>query len=140
MSPTRIERLAAAYEAMALGRGEEHADLLAADFELYQAHTIIDTTGHFVGRRAIPDSLRELNEVFDELRMEPEELLEAPNGEIVVLVHARGRGRKSDIRVENRIAHVWTFRDEQAIKLEVYEEQAEALEAVGLAGPANERS
>jgi hypothetical protein len=36
------------------------------------------------------------------------------------------------VETDNRIAWMWTFRDERAVRLMVYEEQAEALEAAGL--------
>jgi ketosteroid isomerase-like protein len=51
---------------------------------------------------------------------------------VVVLVHARGRGRGSGVDIDNHIAWVWTFRGDKAVRLVVYEEQAEALEAAGL--------
>jgi ketosteroid isomerase-like protein len=63
---------------------------------------------------------------------EPERFLEAPGGEIVVLVHAQGRGRASGMQIDNHIAWVWTFRDEQLVRMVVYEEPGDALEAVGL--------
>jgi hypothetical protein len=34
--------------------------------------------------------------------------------------------------MDNRIAWVWTFRDDKAVRWVVYEERSEALEAVGL--------
>jgi ketosteroid isomerase-like protein len=34
--------------------------------------------------------------------------------------------------MDNRIAHVWTYRDDKAVRMVAYEEQADALEAVGL--------
>jgi len=34
--------------------------------------------------------------------------------------------------IDNHIAWVWTFRGDKAVRLVVYEEQAEALKAVGL--------
>ena len=36
------------------------------------------------------------------------------------------------IEIDNRIAHVWTYRDDKALRLVAYEEPAEALEAAGL--------
>jgi ketosteroid isomerase-like protein len=99
---------------------------------VHQASSIIDTAGFFKGKEAIGRVMRELQEAFDELTLEPEEFLEAPNGEIVVLVHACGRGRGSGMKIDNRIAHVWTCRSDKAVRQVVYEEQAEALEAVGL--------
>jgi ketosteroid isomerase-like protein len=69
---------------------------------------------------------------FEQLRFEAERFTEAPGGEVVVLIRARGRGRGSGVGIDNRIAHVWTFRDDKAVRLVVYEEQAEALKAAGL--------
>ena len=64
--------------------------------------------------------------------MEPEQFIESPDGDVVVLLRARGRGRGSGVEVDNRIAHVWSYRGNTIVRMVVYEEQAEALEAVGL--------
>lgn len=124
-----MNRLGAALAAF--GRGETDVEFLAADFELRQSSSIVDTAGTFRGRDAIGASLRELRESFDELSFEADKVIEAPCGEVVVLVHARGRGRGSGVDIDNHIAWVWTFRGQQAVRLVVYEDQAEALEAVG---------
>jgi ketosteroid isomerase-like protein len=105
---------------------------LAPEFELHQASSIVDTAGVFLGPTAFRDSLDELHESFEELTFEAEGFLEAPGGEIVILIHTRGRGRISRMVLDNHIAWVWTFRDGKAIRLEVYEEPADALQAVGL--------
>ena len=120
-------------EIEAFGRGEQgDAELLAPDFEIHQSSSIIDTAGVFRGRDAIRDSLSELQESFDDMSFKPEGFLEAPGGEVVVLIHTTGRGRGSGLEIDNHIAWVWTFRDDQAVRMDVYEEPAEALEAVGL--------
>jgi ketosteroid isomerase-like protein len=105
---------------------------LAPEFELHQASSIVDTAGVFHGPNAFRESLGELSESFDQLTFEAERFLEAPGGEIVILVHTRGRGRISGMELDNHIAWVWTFRDEKAVRLVVYEEPGDALEAVGL--------
>ena len=130
MSQEKIDRLSANLEAF--NRTGEILGL-APDFELHQASSIIDTAGVFHGREGARRSMRELERSFEDLTFEPERFLEAPGGEIVVLIRARGRGRGSGIEIDNRIAWVWTFRGDQAVRLVIYEEQAEALEAVGLA-------
>ena len=112
--------------------GEVDPDVFAQDFELHQASSIIDTTGVFHGRDALRESLGELQESFEQLRFEAEGFLEAPGGEVVVLVHVHGRGRGSGLEIDNHIAWVCTFRDEQAVRLVVHEEPAEALAALGL--------
>jgi ketosteroid isomerase-like protein len=131
MSRENVDRLRAGIEAFRR-TGEIDVAFLAPDFELHQASSIIDTAGVFHGGGALQDSLRELRESFEELSFEAERFIEAPGGEIVVFIHARGQGRGSGVTIDNHIAWVWTYRDDKAVRLVVYEEQAEALEAVGL--------
>lgn len=125
------DRLLEAIEAF--GRGEPtDPELLAPGFELHQASSIIDTAGVFRGPGALRDSLAELQESFDDLSFVPERVIETPAGEVVVLIHVRGRGRGSGLEIDNRVAWVFTFRDGQAVRMTVYEEQAEALSDLGL--------
>ena len=94
MSRENVDRLRAAYEVFNQ-TGEIVLDHLAADFEMHQASSIIDTAGVFHGPNALRDVLRELDEAFEDFKTEVEKIIEAPNGEIVALVHAFGRGRGS---------------------------------------------
>ena len=86
MSQENVERLRAGLTAFNRG-GATDEDFLAEDFELHQASSIVDTAGVFHGRGALRGSLRELRESFDDLRFEAEKFIEAPGGEVVVLVH-----------------------------------------------------
>jgi ketosteroid isomerase-like protein len=127
-----LEQLTAAYQAFS-ETGEIVGGHLAPDFEMQQASSIIDSAGVFRGPNAFRDVLRELQEAFDDFTTEAERFIEAPTGEIVVLVHVLGRGHGSGAEMDNRIAHVWTFRGDKAVRMVAYEEQADALAAVGLA-------
>jgi ketosteroid isomerase-like protein len=124
-----VEQLRAAYEAFNQ-TGEIVGNHLAPDFEMRQASSIIDSAGVFHGPNAFRDVLAELREAFDDFTTEAERFIEAPTGEIVVLVHVLGRGRGSGAEMDNRIAHVWTFRGDKAVRMVAYEEQADALAAV----------
>ncbi len=128
MSPENVERIRAGLETFSR-TGEFDLDFLAPDFEMQQASSIVDSAGVFRGRSALQDALDEFEEAFEELSFEAERYIEAPQGEVVVFVRVRGRGRGSGIKIDNQIAHVWTFRDGEAVRLIVYEEPAEALEA-----------
>ena len=86
MSQENVERLRRAYA------GERDPNLLAPDFELRQSPSITDTDGIFRGRDAICDVMRELEESFEDLRMEAERFIEAPDGQVVVFVRSLGRG------------------------------------------------
>ena len=113
--------------------GELDVRFLAPDFELHQSSSIIDTAGVFQGRDALHGSLSELNESFEDLTFEAEEFIETPGGELLVFIRAHGRGRGSGAEIDNRIAWLWTFEGDKAVRLVIYEERAEALAAVGLA-------
>ncbi len=131
MSQENVERIRAGFEAFNR-TGEILVDHLAPDFELHQASSIVDTAGVFRGPDAFREVLQELQGAFEELSFEAEEFIEAPNGDIVVFIHAWGRGSGSGIEIDNRIAQVWTYRDNKAIRMVAYEEPAEALKATGL--------
>jgi ketosteroid isomerase-like protein len=45
---------------------------------------------------------------------------------------ARGRGRGSSLEIDAQWAHVWTFRDGKATRVEGFLDPREALESVGL--------
>lgn len=131
MSQGKIRRLRAALEEFNR-TGRISVEGLAQDFEMRQAASIIDTAGVFHGEEGLRGALSELQKSFETLSFESERFLEAPRGEIVAFIRVRGRGLGSGVEIDNRIAWVWTFRGDEAIRLAVYEELGDALEAVGL--------
>jgi ketosteroid isomerase-like protein len=130
-SMSNVEQLRAAYEAFN-ATGEVVVTHLAPDFEMRQASSIIDSAGVFHGPNAFRAVLLELEEAFEDFRTEAEKFIEAPTGEIVVLVRVLGRGRGSGAEMDNRIAHVWTYRGDKAVRMVAYEEQADAIAAADL--------
>jgi ketosteroid isomerase-like protein len=75
--------------------------------------------------------LAEWSDAWDDWELEVEDYVDA--GEHVVsLVTQRGRSKATGIPVEMRFAQVWTFRDGRAIRMEMYANRDEALEAVRL--------
>ena len=68
---------------------------------------------------------------FEEVVAEPEEFLERGD-QIVVLVVVRSRPRGSSAFIENRIGHLWTMRDGQVVRFQIFPEREKALEAAGL--------
>ena len=127
----RIQRMKTGLEAFNR-TGSIDRTWLAPDFELHQASSIVDTAGTFRGPDALHDSLQELRESFEDLRFEAERFEQAPDGAVVVFVRVRGRGRGSRMEIDNLIAWVVTYHDDQAARIVVYEEPSEALAAAGL--------
>jgi ketosteroid isomerase-like protein len=71
---------------------------------------------------------------WDDWDLEAQDYIDA--GErVVVILDQRGRSKATGIPVEMRFAQVWTLRDGQGIRMELYASVEEALEAVGLSEP-----
>lgn len=56
---------------------------------------------------------------------------------VLVLTRERGRGRLSGVEVQSQpTAHLWTLRDGQVVRFQVFWEREEGLRATGLSRPA----
>jgi ketosteroid isomerase-like protein len=83
-----------------------------------------------------PDEVRRfwegIDETFDELRLKPQEYVDAGDRVATRLRH-HGRGKESGIEIDEELYHqVVTFRDGRMMRIEYFAEWPEALEAVGL--------
>jgi ketosteroid isomerase-like protein len=68
---------------------------------------------------------------FDDWRIELESLYE--QGEMVVAVlRQHGRAKSTGLTVEMTFAQLWTMRDGQYLRMEMYSDTAEALAAAGV--------
>jgi ketosteroid isomerase-like protein len=126
-----IALLRAGYEAFNRGDWGMMFESAAPDFEFVAAERS-PNRGTYRGAAAAKRVLEDLFEPFEEVSSEPEEFLVAPDSHIVTLVAMRYRPRGSSALVEMRIAHVWTFRDGLATRMEVFPRPEDALEATGL--------
>ena len=84
--------------------------------------------GVYRGVEAIERFAQQWLDLFDEVRIEPKEFIDT--GEYVVVpnvVMARGR---DGIEVAARNTQVFTLRDGTIVRIRLYQERAEALEAV----------
>jgi ketosteroid isomerase-like protein len=75
----------------------------------------------------------ELLPALEDARAEPEQFLDAGD-QVVVFVRYFGRGRESGLEVKGAIVdgHVWTVREDKAVKLEMYQGTENALRAARL--------
>jgi ketosteroid isomerase-like protein len=104
--------------------------LLAPDFGLEEAAESPDSAS-YTGRDAFIANMAKLEESFEELRLEPLEVVDLGE-KIVVVVSMSGRGRGSSAPVEMTFAQLWSLRDGKAVSLRDFVTKAEALEAAGL--------
>lgn len=129
---------------------EENVDLVRRGYELFAA------TGELADDIATPDFvwdmsnfhgwpeqqvyegvdgarafLRDWTDAWEDWVLELEALHDA-GGNVVALVCQRGRSKAVGMPVENHLAQVWTLRDGKQSRMDMYSDQAEALEAAGL--------
>ena len=130
MSRENVEAIRLAYDAFNKGDSDPMFALLDDEFT-YRARAELPGGGAFEGVEAFRSRIAELEEVFAELRFEPQEIIDAREHVVVVLCQI-ARGRSSGAGVEQPIVHVWRIEAGRGKELRVYGQRAEALEAVGL--------
>ena len=123
-----VERLRAGIDAFNREQFDETLEYMHPDIEWHRGEVSIEG-GVIRGR----DQLRALMtpDMFDRQALTINEV--RVNGDrVLVETTFRVRGRSSGIELENRGWQVWTVRDELAVRVELYDDQAPALAAAGL--------
>jgi len=128
MSEENVEALRAAFERYAQGDWSPFF-ALSNDFEFVSGPELPEA-GTYRGEEA-QRWLRGWMNTFDELPLEATEFLDAGD-KVLVGITARGRLRGSAASVEERWWMVSTFRGREVVRIEMFPERAEALEAAGL--------
>jgi ketosteroid isomerase-like protein len=76
----------------------------------------------------------EIDETMEELRLEPQEFIDAGDCVVTRLRH-HGRGKVSGVEINEELYHqVATFRDGRIVRMEYFADWDEALAAAGLRG------
>jgi hypothetical protein len=75
--------------------------------------------------------MRRFLEGWKDIRIEADSFREIGDT-YVVGAHLIGTGRESGLSTQDRVFHVWSFRGAQAIRLEFFSREGDALEAAGL--------
>jgi ketosteroid isomerase-like protein len=84
------------------------------------------------GHDGVRRYMAQVYEAFEDYRPEVEDLLDTDD-KVITLAIEHGRGRGSGAAVEaHSTAHVWTMRENKAVRLDLYLDRTKALEAVGL--------
>jgi ketosteroid isomerase-like protein len=88
-------------------------------------------SGVYRGQDDLRRFFREWYEAWDDIRNEPEELIDAGDS-VVVVVTDRARGRASGAEVVRTHAAVWTIRAGKVTRVVWFPTREQALEAAGL--------
>ena len=134
MSQENVEIVRRAFEA--LNRRDVEAFLESTDPNVIQdwSRAVGPQRGIYHGRDEVVRFLRSWWDAFDESVIVVDDLIDAGDGQVVAVFHGRQRGRSSGATVEGRgSVLVWNLREGKLVSSTLYQERAEALEAVGLA-------
>ena len=107
-------------------------DLLDEEVELDIRPMTPGYQGMIHGKDAVIDFWREYLDTWDEYVLEPVEILEASEDQVVVLADERGEGKGSGASFKRRSATIFTVRAGSLVKVEAFPTGEDALEAAGL--------
>ncbi len=130
MSQENVEVVKGLFGAVARGDMEAAIGYATEDGVIDASRRLLGW-GSFVGHQGVRDYFAMLDDVWSDIRTEPEDFIAAGDA-VVVPVRVVNTGRTSDIKVGARAAWVAEVRDGKVARMTVYQSRAEALEAVGL--------
>ena len=129
MSQEYIERVRRGFERFA-ETGEAGGQGLHPEVEVFD-HDIPDARNPYRGVAGFDEWLSDFGAAWDHWEMEIERLIDAGD-RVVSLFRLRAVGAGSGAVVERSDGIVWTFRDDKLFRVDYFNDQGEALEAVGL--------
>ena len=87
--------------------------------------------GEWRGRQGMLDFITDQMDVLDDLWVRPEEYIDLED-RLVVPIRWGGRAKETQIAVEFSSVHVYAMRDGKAVRVQMYEDMAQAREAGAL--------
>ena len=134
MSRENVEIVRAMWAAYASGDFQ-------ASLGAYTEDTVWDDTRYrpdgavHLGRDALVEVVRTWRAAWEDYEVEAEEVLDAGDDRVAVVLRERGRGKGGGVEITNRWGQVTTVRGGKIAHTMVYRAPEEALEAVGLERP-----
>jgi ketosteroid isomerase-like protein len=101
------------------------------EYELVPPFAYPDAESSYRGGDALRRWFRQMNEIWDDFRVEPESFCDA-GARVIVFVRISGAAKQSGAALGMRAAHVVTLRDGRIARTDIFLDRAEALEAAGL--------
>jgi uncharacterized protein len=130
MSEENVEIVRRGWEAFEGGNLSAAIALMSPDMVTYVAPPA-PVTGTYHGIEGWLQVTLDWAEGFDELVMTGEEYIDAGDKVVVRSLH-KSRGAASGVPVEADIWYVWTIHAGKVVRVEIFNERREALEAAGL--------
>jgi ketosteroid isomerase-like protein len=140
VEPDLLERIRRSYVVYNDGPGvlrgdhdDFHAALFSPDAEVIVPQIYPDMEPVYVGIEGLKRQRARMDEIWEDLRWEPERFIEAA-GAVVVLLTLSGISRQMRAPISVPVAHVLTVRDGRVTRVEAFLDRDEAFAAAGLEG------
>jgi ketosteroid isomerase-like protein len=134
MSQENVEIVRGIYDAVArrddVTPFEVYAEDIVWDFSKLRT-AFLYSTPIFHGHEGVRQCWREGLSAFSEADLEVEELVDAGD-RVLAVIREREVGRASGVSVEATHQAVWTLADRKVVRMQVFDDRQEALEAAGL--------
>lgn len=130
MSRENVEVVGRIYDALARGDFDIALSHLHPEIEWHEPpHS--PSAGVYRGHEGVRRSFLGWAASWSDYRLDVDDLLEAGD-DVLAKCRQRARGRASGVEVEQRLFNVWTLRDGIVVRMRIYHDEAEALEAARL--------
>ncbi len=130
MSEENVKLARRGYHAFESGNLSEALEIFAPEMVTHVAQPI-PVAGTYYGPEGFLQVMLDWAEGFDDLEQTGEEFIDAGDQVVVRTLHS-SRGAESGVPVKTNLWYVWTARGGKAVRLDIFNEKAEALEAAGL--------
>jgi ketosteroid isomerase-like protein len=132
MSQENVEVVRVALGVMTQQGLEAFTEYWTDDVEWRAVEGALDDRGPLHGKHACRVYVQDWLDTFDELTVEPRELIDAGTDQVVGVLRLAGRAKLSEIETELTYAVVYQVRDGKIARGREYATREEALEAAGL--------
>jgi ketosteroid isomerase-like protein len=131
MPRDRVAILEGVYQEWARGNFRAGAELLSEDvvFAIDYPHG----PQTYFGRDGVESYMREILAEWEHMEVRATEMVEV-NDRVLVYQQQVQTGSASGVRVEGRTGAIWTFSGDRVVRLQLFQDQAEARSAAGLDG------
>jgi ketosteroid isomerase-like protein len=132
MSQEDVALVADAYGALATGGLDRFLEHWTDDLDHRSIAGAPDDRGPILGKAAMRAFIQEWMDMFDDYRIEPVELIDAGEGQIVAVLRFGGGAKLSGVETDQTMGVVFRIRDGKIARGREYSTREQALEAAGL--------
>ncbi len=129
MSEENVAVVEAAYEALAREGLDRFLEYWTEDLDHRSIKGALDDRGPIHGRIAMRAFVEDWIDLFDDFQIEPIELIDAGENQVVAVIRISGQARLSGVETDQTFGAVFSIRDGMIARGREYETRAEALEA-----------